>query len=159
MSIILSDNMLLEKVDKTNNEHKEIIKKINKDNKIKKYIIGILNDFDELISYYDLYNNEMFNNVYFVRYNNIIVGTIELVGCEDDLYINYAILEEYRGQNIGTKMLRLITLYLLNIVKKITLSIKESNVESIALASKIGYKPNNNKFLGYIDYQITSLPK
>lgn len=88
MKIILSDNIMLEKINTKNNEHSEVIKKLDNDSLIKKYIIGTFDNFKQLLSYYDLYNDELFNNVYAVRYNNNIVGVVELDGKENDLYLN-----------------------------------------------------------------------
>ncbi len=86
-----------------------------------------------------------------------MIGTIELDGSKDDLYLNYSLLKEYRNKNIGSKMLEEVTKYLLEKTKKITLSIREDNDASKKLALKTGYKPSNNCFMEYVDYEIISM--
>lgn len=157
MKIILSDNIMLEKINTKNNEHSEVIKKLDNDSLIKKYIIGTFDNFKQLLSYYDLYNDELFNNVYAVRYNNNIVGVVELDGKENDLYLNYAILSKYRNKHIGSKLLNKVTKYLLTVTKKITLSIKDDNAASKKIAIKNGYRSSDKKILGYTNYEINRL--
>ena len=158
MKKINLENFILEQFNYNNLEHFKMIDIFDQDREIDKYIISTEESFRDIIDYYRLYSdNTIYNKIYLVRLlTGEIIGSLEMDGKSDDLYINYCILEKYRNKGYCTKLLKEITIYLLNNIKQISLLIKEENIKSSKLALKNGYTIIGNNNLGYYKYQIKS---
>ena len=151
-------HFILEQFNYNNQEHFKMIDIFDQDKEIDKYIISTEESFRDVIDYYRLYTDDtIYNKIYLVKLlSGEIVGSIELDGKSSDLYINYSIIEKYRNKGYCTKLLKEITIYLLEEIKHISLLIKEENTKSSKLALKVGYTIVGNNNLGYNKYQIKS---
>ena len=151
-------HFVLEQFNYNNQEHFKMIDIFDQDKEIDKYIISTEESFRDVIDYYRLYtDNTIYNKIYLVKLlSGEIVESIELDGKSSDLYINYSIIEKYRNKGYCTKLLKEITIYLLEEIKHISLLIKEENTKSSKLALKVGYTIVGNNNLGYNKYQIKS---
>ena len=135
-----------------------MIDKFDTDREINKYIIMSDDSFSDIVDYYRQSNDDsIYNKLYLVRnLENEIIGSLELEVKEDDLYINYAILSDYRNKGYCTNLLIQISELLLPKVKKISLSIRKDNEKSKYLALSTGYSKLPYENLGYYKYQIKS---
>ena len=151
-------HFILEQFNYNNQEHFKMIDIFDQDKEIDKYIISTEESFRDVIDYYRLYTDDtIYNKIYLVKLlSGEIVGSIELDGKSSDLYINYSIIEKYWNKGYCTKLLKEITIYLLEEIKHISLLIKEENTKSSKLALKVGYTIVGNNNLGYNKYQIKS---
>lgn len=158
MKIIKLKNFKLESFDYDNKEHYNMISKFDRDKMINKFLITCSDSFSELVDFYNLSNEEsIYNKLYMVKNNNgEIIGSIELDGAADDLYLNYSILEEFRCNGYCTKLLKEITKLLLSEIKKISLLIKKENEKSKNLALRVGYEELGYDGYGYYKYQINA---
>ena len=151
-------HFILEQFNYNNQEHFKMIDIFDQDKEIDKYIISTEDSFRDVIDNYRLYTDDTnYNKIYLVKLlSGEIVESIELDGKSSDLYINYSIIEKYRNKGYCTKLLKEITIYLLEEIKHISLLIKEENTKSSKLALKVGYTIVGNNNLGYNKYQIKS---
>ena len=151
-------NFILESFNYNNIEHLKTILMFNQDEEINKYIIITSDSFNEILKYYSLTDEEsIYNKFYMVKLTTgEIIGSIELDGTKNDLYINYCILKPYRGNGYCTTLLKEITKYLSNELSTISLLIKEENQKSKNVAIKAGYKMIGYDSFGYYKYQINT---
>lgn len=156
MNKIVLKDFILEQFNDENIEHLRMIDKFDTDREINKYIIMDNDSFIE--ECYEQSNDDsIYNKLYLVRnLENEIIGSLELEVKENDLYINYAILSDYRNKGYCTNLLRQISELLLPKVKKISLSIRKDNEKSKHLALSTGYSKLPYENLGYCKYQIKS---
>ena len=156
MNKIVLKDFVLEQFNYENIEHLRMIDKFDTDREINKYIIMDNDSFIE--ECYEQSNDDsIYNKLYLVRnLENEIIGSLELDGKENDLYINYSILSDYRNKGYCTNLLRQISKLLLLEVKKISLLIKKDNEKSKHLALNAGYSKMPYENLGYYKYQIKS---
>lgn len=158
MKIIYLKSFKLESFDYDNKEHFKMIRRFDQDKMINDYIITSSDSFSEIIDFYNLSDKEsIYNKLYMVKnQSGEIIGSIELDGTKEDLYINYSILEEFRCNGYCTKLLKEITKLLLNEIKKISLLIKQENEKSKNLALRAGYEEIGYDGYGYYKYQINA---
>lgn len=73
-----------------------MVNKFDTDREINKYIIMNDDSFSDIVDYYRQSNDDsIYNKLYLVRnLENEIIGSLELDGKENDLYINYSILSD-----------------------------------------------------------------
>lgn len=156
MNKIVLKNFVLEQFNYENIEHLRMIDKFDMDREINKYIIMSDDSFSDIVDYYRQFNDDsIYDKLYLVRnLENEIIGSLELDGKENDLYINYSILSDYRNKGYCTNLLRQISKLLLLEVKKISLLIKKDNEKSKHLALNAGYSKMSYENLGYYKYQI-----
>lgn len=162
MKKIKLDDFSLEEFDENNKEHLLMIQKLDFDFLINKYLIMEDDSYKDIIDYYRLFNNDdIYNKAYLIRLlsSNELIGTLELDGPKDNLYINYSILKEYRNKGLGTRIMRELTIKLLKEIQSICLLIKEDNVASKNLALSVGFKrieKQSSKYeeTSYDKYQI-----
>lgn len=86
----------------------------------------------------DILNNN-YSNYYLYEQNGEVIGMINFHKMGDYAeIIDIVVLEKYRNQKIGTKLLQ----YSINILNecKITLEVRESNKAAIGLYEKLGFK-------------------
>ena len=159
MKTINLENFILESFDYDNKEHFRMVSKFDLDKEINTYIISEGNSFCDVIDCYRLYDKEsIYNKIYMVKtLEGEIIGSIELDGEKDNLYINYCILKEYRCKGYCTKLLKEITKYLLDEINCISLLIKQENEKSRKLALRVGYNKIGYYKYGYDKYQINSI--
>ena len=144
MKNIRLESFILEEFNEESKDYFNIVRKFDMDEQINKYIIATEDSFSDIVHYYNLYNDSIYNSIYLVKLlDGQIIGSIELDGKKDNLYINYCILKKFRNNGYCTRLLREITMYLLRKVKSISLLIKEDNEKSKKLALKNGYNGNN----------------
>ena len=157
MKNIRLENFILEEFNEENNDYFNIVRKFDMDEQINKYIIATEDSFSDIVHYYNLCNDSIYNSIYLVKLlNGQIIGSIELDGKKDDLYINYCVLKKFRNNGYCTRLLREITMYLLREVKSISLLIKEDNEKSKKLALKNGYNNVGYDEYGFYKYQINA---
>lgn len=158
MKKIKLDSFILEVFDYNIKEHLEMISFFDFDVEINKYIITSNDSFSDIINYYIASDPDIiYNKIYMVKLlTGEIIGSLELDGIKEDLYINYAILKKYRGNMYATRLLREITEYLLNEIDTISILIKNDNEKSKKLALSAGYKEICYDGYGYYKYQIHS---
>ena len=149
------DSFVLEAFDYDKKEHLRMISKFDLDEEINKYLITSSDSFSELVDYYRLFDKKsIYNKLYLVKKENEIIGSLELDGESDNLYINYSILKEYRGQGYCTRLLKETSKYLLNEINQINLLINKHNIASKALALRVGYKELGYDGYGFYKYQL-----
>ncbi len=157
MKNIRLESFILEEFNEESKDYFNIVRKFDMDEQINKYIIATEDSFSDIVHYYNLYNDSIYNSIYSVKLlNGQIIGSIELDGKKDDLYINYCILKKFRNNGYCTRLLREITMYLLRKVKSISLLIKEDNEKSKKLALKNGYNNVGYDEYGFYKYQINA---
>ena len=157
MKNIRLENFILEEFNEENNDYFNIVRKFDMDEQINKYIIATEDSFSDIVHYYNLCNDSIYNSIYLVKLlNGQIIGSIELDGKKDDLYINYCVLKKFRNNGYCTRLLREITMYLLREVKSISLLIKEDNEKSKKLVLKNGYNNVGYDEYGFYKYQINA---
>ena len=158
MKKIILNNFILEEFNEENKDYFNIIKKFDMDEQINKYIIATEDSFSDIVDYYMLSNDDtIYNKLYLVKsLDNKVIGSLELDGVMNNLYINYCILKKYRNNGYCTRLLREITMYLLRKVKSISLLIKEDNEKSKKLALKNGYNNVGYDEYGFYKYQINA---
>ena len=157
MKNIRLESFILEEFNEESKDYFNIVRKFDMDEQINKYIIATEDSFSDIVHYYNLYNDSIYNSIYSVKLlNGQIIGSIELDGKKDDLYINYCILKKFRNNGYCTRLLREITMYLLREVKSISLLIKEDNEKSKKLALKNGYNNVGYDEYGFYKYQINA---
>ena len=158
MKNIKLENFMLEEFKDDNKDFFNIVKEFDMDDQINKYIISTEDSYSDIVHYYNSYSDDsIYNSIYLVKLlDGQIIGSIELDGMSDDLYINYCILKKFRNNGYCTRLLREITLYLLKDVKKISLLIKDDNDKSKKLALKNGYNNIGYDEYGFYKYQINA---
>ena len=157
MKNIRLESFILEEFNEESKDYFNIVRKFDMDEQINKYIIATEDSFSDIVHYYNLYNDSIYNSIYLVKLlNGQIIGSIELDGKKDDLYINYCVLKKFRNNGYCTRLLREITMYLLRKVKSISLLIKEDNEKSKKLALKNGYNNVGYDEYGFYKYQINA---
>ena len=138
----------LESFDYDNKEHVSMINRFDMDSEINKYIIPKDESFSDVVDAYRyLKTDEIYNTLYLIRLllTNEIIGSVELDGKKEDLYINYAILKKYRNKG-----------YCLSLLKELLERIKEDNEPSKCLALKSGFEKVCKDEYNYDKYQIKS---
>ena len=157
MKNIRLESFILEEFNEESKDYFNIVRKFDMDEQINKYIIATEDSFSDIVHYYNLCNDSIYNSIYLVKLlNGQIIGSIELDGKKDDLYINYCVLKKFRNNGYCTRLLREITMYLLREVKSISLLIKEDNEKSKKLALKNGYNNVGYDEYGFYKYQINA---
>ena len=157
MKNIRLESFILEEFNEESKDYFNIVRKFDMDEQINKYIIATEDSFSDIVHYYNLYNDSIYNSIYLVKLlDGQIIGSIELDGKKDNLYINYCILKKFRNNGYCTRLLREITMYLLRKVKSISLLIKEDNEKSKKLALKNGYNNVGYDEYGFYKYQINA---
>ena len=157
MKNIRLESFILEEFNEESKDYFNIVRKFDMDEQINKYIIATEDSFSDIVHYYNLYNDSIYNSIYLVKLlDGQIIGSIELDGKKDDLYINYCVLKKFRNNGYCTRLLREITMYLLRKVKSISLLIKEDNEKSKKLALKNGYNNVGYDEYGFYKYQINA---
>ena len=157
MKTIRLENFILEEFNEENKDYFNIVRKFDMDEQINKYIIATEDSFSDIVHFYNLHDDSIYNCIYLVKLlNGQMIGSIELDGKKDDLYINYCILKDFRNNGYCTRLLREITMYLLKEVKSISLLIKEDNEKSKKLALKNGYNNVGYDEYGFYKYQINA---
>lgn len=138
----------LESFDYDNKEHVSMINKFDMDSEINKYIIPKDESFSDVVDAYRYFKtDEIYNTLYLIRLllTNEIIGSVELDGKKEDLYINYAILKKYRNKG-----------YCLSLLKELLERIKEDNEPSKSLALRVGFEKVCEDEYNYDKYQIKS---
>lgn len=142
---------------KDNLEELIFLKKLCKDNTIKKRFQGIA------VGLLNNPNNEFFDHGFFVKHNNTLIGYIGIGAYnkyEKCVYLRAAINKEQRGLSYGTTLLSEITDYIFKTyseVLSIRLKINDNNKPSIKVAISNGYKNLYNDFyIKYNPYLINS---
>lgn len=138
----------LESFDYDNKEHVSMINRFDMDSEINKYIIPKDESFSDVVDAYRYFKtDEIYNTLYLIRLllTNEIIGSVELDGKKEDLYINYAILKKYRNKG-----------YCLSLLKELLERIKEDNEPSKRLALKSGFEKVCKDEYNYDKYQIKS---
>ena len=99
MKKIILNNFILEEFNEENKDYFNIIKKFDMDEQINKYIIATEDSFSDIVDYYMLSNDDtIYNKLYLVKsLDNKVIGSLELDGVMNNLYINYCILKKYRN--------------------------------------------------------------
>lgn len=158
MNKIILKDFILEQFNFENIDHTKIINEFDNDLEINKYIITNDSSFNDLVSYYSQMKEKgIYNKLYLVKnLENEIIGSLELDGNKDDLYINYAILKKHRGKGYCTNLLRQVSYFLLLEIKEIFLLIKKDNEKSKHLALNAGYSKLDYENLGYYKYRINN---
>ena len=158
MNKIILKDFILEQFSTENIDHTKIINEFDNDLEINRYIITNDSSFNDLVSYYSQMKEKgIYNKLYLVKnLENEIIGSLELDGNKDDLYINYAILKKYRKRGYCTNLLKQISYFLLLEIKEIFLLIKKDNEKSKRLALNAGYSKLDYENLGYYKYRINN---
>ncbi len=147
MKIIL-DNFQLEEFNRENNEHREVLEKLNKDQGVKRYL-GDINYSIERIN--KRYCENRFNKAFIPYYNEYPIGYISLSYIDDEYQISCGILNEFRKENLASLLLEEFSDYLLNNyeeIDKLTAKIESDNIGSIKAASLASYsEEDRNKYI------------
>ena len=99
----------LESFDYDNKEHVSMINRFDIDSEINKYIIPKDESFSDVVDAYRYFKtDEIYNTLYLIRLllTNEIIGSVELDGKKEDLYINYAILKKYRNKGYCLSLIK-----------------------------------------------------
>ena len=153
------EDFTLESFDYNNKEHFNMINKFDMDSEINKYIIPKDESFSDVIDAYRYFtSDEIYNTIYLIRLllTDEIIGSIELDGKKEDLYINYAILKKYRNNGYCLTLLKELLEKIKEDTTQISLLIKEDNEPSKSLALKAGFKKVCKDEYNYDKYQIKS---
>lgn len=132
------DNFILEEYNSS--IHNDILDKLQIDQNTKKYL-GDLKFAITMIKKRNLENT--INKAYIAYYNNYPIGLITISYIEESYQISYAILPEYRKQNLGSLLLQefgeaLFEKY--SNIDELTLKIKEHNTGSKNVAKLAGFE-------------------
>lgn len=149
----------LESFDYDNNEHVSMINRFDMDSEINKYIIPKDESFSDVVDAYRYFKtDEIYNTLYLIRLllTNEIIGSVELDGKKEDLYINYAILKKYRNKGYCLSLLKELLERIKEDTTQISLLIKEDNEPSKCLALKSGFEKVCKDEYNYDKYQIKS---
>lgn len=135
------DNFILEIYNEDNNEHNNIIKILDTDEKSQKYLgntqklIQIINKRKDI--------DYLHNNTYIAYYNDRAVGYISLTHNKDDYEIISGLLKEERNKHLGSLLLLEFSEKVFEEYKnidKLTLKINSKNIGSIKCAELVGYQ-------------------
>ena len=143
MQVIL-DNFTLIEYNHHDDTHFDVINKLNHDDSSKKY----LGDLFYTIERVELRKEDNFNNGnYIVFYDNNPVGYLNLSYKEDDYYLTYAILKEFRNKHLASLLLKEFTEYAFDKLKinKLVLTIEYDNIGSQKVAITNNYQQDDLK--------------
>jgi len=131
------DNFVLEEYNYT---HNKIIEELQIDQNTKKYL-GDLKFTISMIKKRNLENN--IDKAYVAYYNNYPIGFITISYMDEKYQISYAILPEYRKQNLGSLLLQEFSEAIFqeySNIDELILKIKEDNIGSQNVAELAGFE-------------------
>lgn len=131
------DNFILEEY---NYNHNNILNQLQIDQNTKKYL-GDLKFTITMIKKRNIENN--INKAYIAYYNNYPIGFITVSYMEESYQISYAILPEYRKQNLGSLLLQEFSEALFqkySNIDELVLKIKDDNIGSKNVARLAGFE-------------------
>lgn len=134
-------NEELEAFRRYNIEHSILLSNLNSDSNILKYVHP---EFDRFVTEPTSEDKLEVGSTYIIKHNKHCVGMCGTTKTENDKIIElwYALANHYREKGYGTKILGLITQYLIENIDKIDdiqLSIDKDNEASKCIALKNGY--------------------
>lgn len=141
MEVVELNTFKLEEYRDYNREHLNCIIPLANDPAVLKYI-GNLGHFLESIT---LSENEI-DKAYIAYFHGHAIGFIAIQMKGEYPEVSYAILEEYRHENISKILLQQFTYYLQDTYsfENIYVSINPANIPSIKTAEFVGYKKENS---------------
>ena len=92
--------------------------------------------------------------IYIFKYKNLNVGQVRTdTGRVNNIFIDYAVSNEFRGQGLGYKMLKMIYK---KIPKNMTIValVKKNNIPSIKIFEKLGYRVIKNYNKNILKYEF-----
>lgn len=131
--------------DDNNQKHNEVLNKFDGESK-SNYIHEIKERIKNTINK----KNIPFDSGFFVIFNNEIVGYIFISRkILDEIFIEYSLLKEYRGNGYAKIILNNVSNYLMNEynIKSISLDIDPSNISSIRTAIGAGYEIDEEEYI------------
>lgn len=134
----------LEVFNKDKETHLECIEELNCDKEVEKYLGNLFYMIDRI----NLRRKEnLIDQIYVVYFQNQIIGFISISILEDEPYISYALLDQYRGESLGSLLLLNFTTYLQDYYHfvKIYMQIDKENERSKAIAKFLGYEHEKGK--------------
>lgn len=149
----------LESFDYDNKEHVSMINRFDMDSEINKYIIPKDESFSDVVDAYRYFKtDEIYNTLYLIRLllTNEIIGSVELDGKKEDLYINYAILKKYRSKGYCLSLIKELLERIKEDTTQISLLIDRDNEPSKCLALRAGFEKVCEDEYNYDKYQIKS---
>ena len=87
-------------------------------------------------------NDSFFNHGYLVKYKNNVVAYLYVSGItNDNIYLEYSVLNKYRNQKIASNLINSVTNYIFNNfnINEIKLNISKDNISSQKVAENCGY--------------------
>ena len=94
-------------------------------------------------------NRNIYQSAFVVEFTNIPIGYLYISNMvNDEVFLEYSILKEYRGKGYGSNIIREITDYLFekHNIRSIRLDIDPSNRNSINVAQACGYAVDEDEF-------------
>lgn len=141
MNEIYLPSFMLEKMSLTNQKHLELIKKLDNDDLVKKYLFPYKSSFYDLVTE-NIESFTFFHNFYVIYLKEKIIGYVE-IETPKKTYLNYAILKEERNKGYALLFLREIADYILNTyqqeVESVNTIIRKTNQASIQASLKSGF--------------------
>lgn len=137
--IILTKDMKIRKLGKTNVADHVFVEELKRDEAIKKYFLS----FDPMMEN-ERTNDSSWVGTYAVMKCDQMVGSLEIYTIEElqnVLSLSYIILERYRKQGYGKELLRSISDKLLEEINSLALVISQSNLASQKVALDAGFYP------------------
>lgn len=153
MTKIILENFELEKIDLTNKEHLQLIRRFDNDYLVKKYLYPYKDSFYDLVT--ESFDSQtIFNSFYVINYENRAIGYVEIENMKDT-YLNYALLKEERKKGLASKFLKELSKYLLEnykeFVNSVNTIIRNSNNDSIKASINSGFILTEDKD-GFVTY-------
>lgn len=136
------DNFILYEYDESSNEHRDVILKIEISD-IKKYLGNLKYSISKINQRKE---PGKFNMAFIAYYNNYPVGYISISYIEQTYQISYAILPQYRRQNLGALLLEEFSEKMLKYenIEDLILKIQPDNIGSIKVAQLADYNKIDN---------------
>ena len=99
-------------------------------------------------------NEDFFNHGYLVKYKDNVVAYLYVSGItNDNIYLEYSVLNKYRNQKIASNLINSITNYIFNNfnINEIKLNISKDNRSSQKVAENCGYYLDDEEEYLYTD--------